>query len=144
MRPPDQRRGHEQVEVYGKAVRLRTLPSRGQHAVAAPEKPMDRGRKESFDERPPDECLSVSQVLLIADATEKSEAWWIDYNRHLPHGSVVSLTLSKLVQTVQGNSNWRPYPYRNFGEDWLVRHPPRIVHRAACALHSNEYPPRGT
>lgn len=66
-----------------------------------PGKPTENGHIESFNGRLRDECLNVMQFESIEDASEKIEAWRIDYNDHRPHSSLGHLTPNEYAQKRQ-------------------------------------------
>ena len=66
-----------------------------------PGKPTENGHIESFNGRLRDECLNVMQFESIADASEKIEAWRIDYNDHQPRSSLGHLTPNEYAQKRQ-------------------------------------------
>jgi putative transposase len=66
-----------------------------------PGKPTENGHIESFDGRLRDECLNVMQFESIEDASEKIEAWRIDYNDHRSHSSLAYLTPNEYAQRRQ-------------------------------------------
>lgn len=63
-----------------------------------PEKPTENGHIESFNGRLRDECLNLMQFQSIQDASEKIEAWRINYNDHRPHSSLGHLTPNEYAQ----------------------------------------------
>ncbi len=66
-----------------------------------PGKPTEKGHIESFNGRLRDECLNVMQFESIEDASEKIEAWRVDYNDHRPHSSLGNLTPNEYAQKRQ-------------------------------------------
>jgi putative transposase len=66
-----------------------------------PGKPTENGHIESFNGRLRDECLNVMQFESIEDASEKIEAWRIDYNDHRPHSSLGHLTPNEYAKNRQ-------------------------------------------
>jgi putative transposase len=66
-----------------------------------PGKPTENGHIESFNGRLRDECLNVMQFESIEDASEKIEAWRIDYNDHRPHSSLGHLTPNEYAKSRQ-------------------------------------------
>ena len=62
-----------------------------------PGKPVENAFIEAFNGRLRDECLNVHQFTSLADATEKIEAWRVDYNARRPHSSLGHLTPNELV-----------------------------------------------
>lgn len=66
-----------------------------------PEKPPENGHIESFSGGVHDECQNVMQFGSVEDASEKIEAWRIDYNDHRPHSSLRHLTPKEYKQERQ-------------------------------------------
>jgi len=62
-----------------------------------PGKPTDNGLCESFNGRLRDECLNVNEFHSIDHASQKIEAWRIDYNEQRPHGALGHLTPSEFA-----------------------------------------------
>ena len=71
-------------------------------------KPTENGHIESFNGRLRDECLNVMQFESIEDASEKIEAWRIDYNDHRPHSSLGHLTPNEYARKRQQNRASEP------------------------------------
>jgi putative transposase len=57
-----------------------------------PGTPTDNSHIESFNGKPRDECLNVTQFDSLAHAVATIEAWRMDYNEDRPHGSLGHLT----------------------------------------------------
>ncbi|MGI9428543.1 MAG: IS3 family transposase [Bythopirellula sp.] len=65
-----------------------------------PGKPTDNAFIESFNGRLREECLNQHWFLDLADATEKVDAWRIDYNRVRPHSSLGGRTPTEFAASV--------------------------------------------
>ena len=68
-----------------------------------PGKPTDNALIESFNGRLRAECLNENWFLSLDDATEKLEAWRIDYNEHRPHSALGNLAPSEFASTGQAS-----------------------------------------
>jgi putative transposase len=72
-----------------------------------PGKPTDNPFIESFNGSFRDECLNTSWFLSLEDATEKIEAWRMEYNCFRPHSSLNGRTPDEVMeqhQTMPENS----------------------------------------
>ncbi len=61
-----------------------------------PGKPTDNPFIKSFNGSFRDECLNAHWFLSLDNATEKIEAWRVDYNEYRPHGSLGDLTTGRV------------------------------------------------
>jgi len=66
-----------------------------------PGKPTDNPFVESFNGSLRDECLNAHWFLSLEDATEKIEAWRIEYNEYRPHSSLNDLTPVEFIEQMQ-------------------------------------------
>jgi putative transposase len=66
-----------------------------------PGKPTDNPFVESFNGSLRDECLNAHWFLSLEDATEKIEAWRIEYNEYRPHSSLNDLTPVEFIKQMQ-------------------------------------------
>ena len=87
-----------------KAMEAWALPRGVQLDFTRPGKPTDNGHTESFNGRLRDECLNVLQLLSLADAKSKIEAWRIDYNHQRPHGSLGHVTPNEFASQRQART----------------------------------------
>jgi putative transposase len=62
-----------------------------------PGKPTDNPFIESFNGSFRDECLNAHWFLSLEDASEKIEAWRIEYNSYRPHSSLDGLTPDEFI-----------------------------------------------
>ena len=65
-----------------------------------PGKPTDNAFIESFNGRLRQECLDQHWFLDLADASDKTEAWRIDYNRVRPHSNLGGRTPKEFAASV--------------------------------------------
>jgi len=63
-----------------------------------PGKPTDNPFVESFNGSLRDECLNAHWFLSLEDASEKIEAWRIEYNEYRPHSSLNDLTPAEFIE----------------------------------------------
>lgn len=63
-----------------------------------PGKPTDNPFIESFNGSFRDECLNAHWFLSLQDATEKIEAWRIEYNQFRPHSSLNDMTPAEFIE----------------------------------------------
>jgi putative transposase len=63
-----------------------------------PGKPTDNPFVESFNGSFRDECLNAHWFLSLEDASEKIEAWRIEYNQYRPHSSLNDLTPAEFIE----------------------------------------------
>ena len=66
-----------------------------------PGKPTDNPFVESFNGSLRDECLNAHWFLSLQDATEKIEAWRIEYNHYRPHSSLNDLTPVEFIEQMK-------------------------------------------
>lgn len=66
-----------------------------------PGKPTDNPFVESFNGSLRDECLNAHWFLSLEDASEKIEAWRIDYNQYRPHSSLNDLTPAEFIEELK-------------------------------------------
>jgi putative transposase len=66
-----------------------------------PGKPTDNPFVESFNGSFRDECLNAHWFLSLEDASEKIEAWRIEYNQYRPHSSLNDLTPVEFIEQLQ-------------------------------------------
>jgi putative transposase len=69
-------------------------------------RPVENAFIESFNGRLRDECLSVHQFTSLEDATEKIEAWRVDYNQRCPHASLGHLTPNEFAAWPDVHESW--------------------------------------
>lgn len=63
-----------------------------------PGKPTDNPFIESFNGSFRDECLNAHWFLSLQDATEKIEAWRVEYNQFRPHSSLNDMTPAAFIE----------------------------------------------
>jgi transposase InsO family protein len=56
---------------------------------------------EAFSARIRAECLNASWFLSLADARDRIEAWWVDYNTERPHSALGHLTPEEFARPAQ-------------------------------------------
>jgi putative transposase len=72
-------------EFQSRLVDLWAYTNNVQLEFSRPGKPTDNAHIESFNGSLRDECLNIHWFRSLVDATEKMEAWRIDYNESRPH-----------------------------------------------------------
>jgi putative transposase len=70
-----------------------------------PGKPTDNPFVESFNGSFRDECLNAHWFLSLEDASEKIEAWRIEYNEYRPHSSLNDLTPVEFIAQLQNEKD---------------------------------------
>jgi putative transposase len=65
-----------------------------------PGKPTENGFIEAFNGRLRAECLNASWFISMADARQRIEEWWIDYNTERPHMTLGGLTPKAFAEQI--------------------------------------------